>query len=219
MDKKKSIMIVDDNKEFVTLLNDYINLQDDMEVVKCHYDGLNAVETIKNVKPDVLLLDIIMPEKDGIAVLEELSSENIKIPLIIIMSSIGQERITQKAISLGATYYVIKPFDMKNIVTRIRDLLETDIVYESNQNKSQQKLDSMLVKNGISTLEVRVTNAIHDVGVPAHIKGYQFVREAIIMAVNNEEIINSVTKTLYPNLSKMFQTTPSRVERAIRHAI
>ena len=219
MDKKKNIMIVDDNREFVALLKDYIDIQDDMEVTKCHYDGLNAVEQIKETKPDVLLLDIIMPEKDGITVLEELSDNNIKIPLIIIMSSIGQERITQKAISLGAAYYVIKPFDMKSITTRIRDLLDPQGEFEIIKNKTQNKINNELAKNGISNLEIRVTNAIHDVGVPAHIKGYQYVREAIIMAVNNEEIINSVTKTLYPNLSKMFQTTPSRVERAIRHAI
>lgn len=218
MDKKK-VMIIDDNREFVSLLNDYINIQDDMSVCKCHYDGVDAVNLIKEERPDVLLLDIIMPGKDGIIVLEELCKEGIKIPLIIIMSSIGQERITQKAISLGAAYYVIKPFDMKNLAMRIRDLLDTNITFKKISEEDQARVDSTLLKQSITSLEIRVTNAIHDVGVPAHIKGYQYVREAIIMAVNNEDVINSVTKTLYPTLSKMFKTTPSRVERAIRHAI
>lgn len=216
---KKKVMIIDDNREFVSLLNDYVNVQDDMRVCKNHYDGIDAVEVIKEEKPDVLLLDIIMPGKDGIMVLEELWHEKIKIPLIIIMSSIGQERITQKAISLGAAYYVIKPFDMKTLSMRIRDLLDPNLSYKKLSEDDQARVDGELLKRTITSLEVRVTNIIHDVGVPAHIKGYQFVREAIIMTVNNEDMISAVTKTLYPTLSKMFGTTPSRVERAIRHAI
>lgn len=220
MDEKIKIMIVDDNKEFVKILTTFVNGEDDMEVVGCEYDGLNAVSLIKAEKPDVLLLDIIMPEKDGLAVLEEMNEKLEEKPLVIMMSAIGQEKITQKALSLGALYYVVKPFDLATLTERLRELAgssSTSAVYERGKSKYSFKVKSNVKK--IAPLEVRVTNLIHDVGVPAHIKGYQYLREAIILAVENADIINAVTKTLYPMLAKSFKTTPSRVERAIRHAI
>lgn len=209
---KIKIMIVDDNKEFVKLLNMYINSQKDMIALEPLHDGTNAIEAIKQSKPDVLLLDVVMPEKDGLSVLEDMKDEvGMKKPVTIIMSAIGQEKVTQKAISLGATYYVVKPFDMITLVDRIRDLLK-----EEDEIKTEYMV---AYGNKNLPLEVRVTQMIHDVGVPAHIKGYQYIREAIMLAVQNEEILNSVTKALYPTLSQKFSTTPSRVERAIRHAI
>lgn len=218
MSNKTKVMIVDDNKEFVKLLTMYINTQEDMEVIHTAYDGQDVINTIKDKKPDVLLLDIIMPEKDGLGVLEDMvNNQDITIPTTIVMSAIGQEKITQKAISLGATYYVVKPFDMATLVERVRDLLSNEIVVDiKDQGICCSK--NTLKPNDIS-LEVRTTNIIHDVGVPAHIKGYQYIREAILLAVENEDIINAITKTLYPTLAKKFNTTPSRVERAIRHAI
>ena len=214
MDNKNNfkIMVVDDNKEFVKLLNMYINTQKDMTALPPVFDGTNAVSAIKQSKPDVLLLDVVMPEKDGLTVLEELNDEvGMDKPIIIMMSAIGQEKITQRAISLGATYYVVKPFDMITLVDRVRDLL----------TETEEVKNEFMVAYGNKNLpiEVRVTQMIHDVGVPAHIKGYQYIREAIILAVNDEDILNSVTKSLYPALSYKFNTTPSRVERAIRHAI
>ena len=212
MENKTKIMVVDDNKEFVKLINMYINSQKDMVALDPLYDGTNAISAIKQSKPDVLLLDVVMPEKDGLTVLEELSDEvGMEKPLIVIMSAIGQEKVTQKAISLGATYYVVKPFDMITLIDRVRDILK---------EKDEVKEEYMVAYGNKSLpLEVRVTQMIHDVGVPAHIKGYQYIREAIMLAVNDEDIINSITKTLYPTLSEKFNTTPSRVERAIRHAI
>ena len=212
MENKTKIMVVDDNKEFVKLINMYINSQKDMVALDPLYDGTNAISAIKQSKPDVLLLDVVMPEKDGLTVLEELSDEvGMEKPLIVIMSAIGQEKVTQKAISLGATYYVVKPFDMITLIDRVRDILK---------EKDEVKEEYMVAYgNKNLPLEVRVTQMIHDVGVPAHIKGYQYIREAIMLAVNDEDIINSITKTLYPTLSEKFNTTPSRVERAIRHAI
>ena len=209
---KLKIMVVDDNKEFVKLLNMYINSQKDMVALEPLYDGTNVIDAIKQSKPDVMLLDVVMPEKDGLSVLEDLNDEvGLEKPITIIMSAIGQEKITQKAISLGATYYVVKPFDMITLVDRIRDLLK-----EEEEVKSEYMV---AYGNKNLPLEVRVTQMIHDVGVPAHIKGYQYIREAIMLAVENEDILNSVTKALYPSLSQKFNTTPSRVERAIRHAI
>ena len=219
MNDKLKIMVVDDNKEFVKILTMFVNGEQDMEVVCSAYDGLNAISLIKEYNPDVILLDIIMPEKDGLAVLEEIHEKIENKPLIVMMSAIGQEKITQKALSLGAMYYVVKPFDLATLTDRLRELVGTTsntILERSNGEymfKTQNKSKKM------APIEVRVTNLIHDVGVPAHIKGYQYLREAIIMSVENEEVINAVTKTLYPTLAKSFKTTPSRVERAIRHAI
>ena len=212
MENKIKIMVVDDNKEFVKLLNMYINSQKDMVALDLLYDGTNVVSAIKQSNPDVLLLDVVMPEKDGLTVLEELTDEvGVNKPVIVMMSAIGQEKVTQKAISLGATYYVVKPFDMITLIDRVRELLK------ENDNVKNEYM--VAYGNKSLPLEVRVTQMIHDVGVPAHIKGYQYIREAIILAVNDEDIINSITKTLYPTLSAKFNTTPSRVERAIRHAI
>jgi len=212
MEEKIKIMVVDDNREFTKLINMYINSQKDMIALESLHDGNNVVEAIKQSNPDVLLLDVVMPEKDGLTVLKEFKEEaGIKKPTIIMMSAIGQEKVTQNAISLGATYYVVKPFDMITLIDRVRDLLR-----ENNDNKSEYMI---AYGNKNLPLEVRVTQMIHDVGVPAHIKGYQYIREAIMLAVNDEDIINSITKELYPTLSEKFNTTSSRVERAIRHAI
>ncbi|MEG0873465.1 MAG: sporulation transcription factor Spo0A [Clostridia bacterium] len=214
---KKKIMIFDDNKEFVQILKNFLNIQSDIEVIYYGFDGINAAKKIAEHKPDLVLLDIIMPEKDGLTVLQELKDENMDImPTIVIISSIGQEKITQRALALGATYYIVKPFDMKNLVVRIKELLEDNV---DDNLKEFSNINDIATRRLNSSIEIKVTNTIHDIGVPAHIKGYQYVREAIIMTIKDEEVINAVTKSLYPNLAKLFNTTPSRVERAIRHAI
>lgn len=215
---KTKILVADDNRDFANLLTRYINTQQDMEVVETVYDGKEALETLKKEeKPDVLLLDVIMPEMDGLSVLEEMLNMEDK-PIIIMITAIGQEKITQKALSLGALYYVVKPFDMSVLVNRIRDLVsESDNSIYMKETK--QSYITINTQDKDTTVEARVTNIIHDIGVPAHIKGYQYLREAIIMAMNDDEVINAVTKCLYPALAIKFKTTPSRIERAIRHAI
>lgn len=174
MNSKTKVMIVDDNKEFVKLLSMFINSQTDMEVVASAYDGKNAVNIINTCKPDILLLDVIMPEKDGLSVLEDMvREESNEKPTTIVMSAIGQEKVTQKAISLGATYYVVKPFDMATLTERLRDLVEEQQV-GSVSTPMYYSSSTINRNNSTSTpIEVRVTNIIHDVGVPAHIKGYQ----------------------------------------------
>lgn len=220
MSNKTKVMIVDDNREFVKLLTMYINTQDDMEVVYTAFDGQDIINSIKENKPDILLLDIIMPERDGLSVLEDMiKNQDITMPITVVMSAIGQEKITQKAITLGATYYVVKPFDMATLVERLRDLLSSEVTFDIPNTGICCMSSNNSQKTNEVSLEVRTTNMIHDVGVPAHIKGYQYIREAILLAVKNEEVINSITKTLYPTLARKFNTTPSRVERAIRHAI
>ena len=219
MEEKLKVMIVDDNAEFVKLLTMYINSQTDMQVVGSLNDGNGVVTKIKELKPDILLLDIIMPEKDGLVVLEELEEAVLeKRPFTVVMSAIGQEKITHKAISLGASYYVIKPFDLETLTNRLKEMVGTSSTafYE---NKGTKYVTAKTPMQRGEPVEVKVTNIIHDLGVPAHIKGYQYLREAIIISVENQEIINAITKTMYPLLAKKFKTTPSRVERAIRHAI
>ena len=219
MEEKMKVMIVDDNVEFVKILTMFIDSQADMKVVETLNDGKSVVAKLKECKPDILLLDIIMPERDGLAVLEDIEESALeKRPQVVVMSAIGQEKITGKAMSLGATYYVIKPFDLNVLVERLRELTTSNAAtfYES---KGPKYVSTKLNKISTEPVEVKVTNLIHDLGVPAHIKGYQYLREAIIMAVVNQEIINAVTKSLYPLLAKKYETTPSRVERAIRHAI
>ena len=225
MKEKTTVLIADDNQEFSQTLANYIQEQDDMEVIGIAKDGEEAIEMITNVMPDVALLDVIMPHLDGIGVLEKMSIIKCdKKPICIMLSAVGQDKITQKAVGLGAEYYVVKPFDIELLIKRIRELKN----FKPNQNVNNliaKEIKSQYVEiptNGEKSqenLEALVTNIIHEVGVPAHIKGYQYLREAIIMVVNDIDVINQITKSLYPQIAQKFDTTPSRVERAIRHAI
>lgn len=225
MKEKTTILIADDNQEFSQTLANYIHEQDDMEVIGIAKDGEEAVDMITNIMPDVALLDVIMPHLDGIGVLEKMNIiKSNKKPICIMISAVGQDKITQKAVNLGAEYYVVKPFDIELLIKRIRELKN----FKPNQNvnnflgKEMKQQYVEIPENGEKSqenLEALVTNIIHEVGVPAHIKGYQYLREAIIMVINDIDVINQITKCLYPQIANKFHTTPSRVERAIRHAI
>lgn len=225
MKEKMSILIADDNQEFSQTLANYIQEQADMEVIGIAKDGEEAIGMIPNVNPDIVLLDVIMPHLDGIGVLEKLATSNLeKKPICIMLSAVGQDTITQKAITLGAEYYVVKPFDIELLIKRIRELKNFNPGQNSNSFITREikqqyvEIPAEGAKNQ-ENLEALVTNIIHEVGVPAHIKGYQYLREAIIMVVNDIDVINQITKSLYPRIAYKFNTTPSRVERAIRHAI
>ena len=225
LNEKIRILVADDNKEFGDTLVSYLEKEENFEVVGIARDGNQAVDEITMMKPDIVLIDIIMPHLDGLGVLEKLNESNMENkPMCIILSAVGQDKITQKAINLGAQYYIVKPFDIQILVKRIKELK----YYQPSQYKNNfisreiktQYIDiSPEEKKNEENLEALVTNVIHEVGVPAHIKGYQYLREAIIMVVNNIEVINQITKQLYPDIAKKYGTTPSRVERAIRHAI
>jgi two-component system response regulator (stage 0 sporulation protein A) len=216
---KIKILIADDNKEFSNILSEYLKGQNDFEVVAVAKDGLEAVKYVTTYQPDVLVLDIIMPHLDGLGVLEKINSmTNINLPKVIVLSAVGQDKITQRAINLGAEYYVVKPFDMEIFSKRIRQMFST------NQGTSEIRRSSIMVTETHSyakanSLEAEITNIIHEIGVPAHIKGYLYLREAIQMVVNDIELLSAVTKELYPSIAKKYNTTASRVERAIRHAI
>lgn len=225
MKEKISILIADDNQEFSHTLSSYINSQDDMEVIAVAKDGNEAVEMISNTMPDVVLLDVIMPHLDGLGVLEKVNMIKIdKKPICIMLSAVGQDKITQNAIIAGADYYIVKPFDIEVLIQRIREIR----FFKPNQTggnfitrEPRQKYIELPENEGKKeeNLEALVTNIIHEVGVPAHIKGYQYLREAIMMVVNDIDVINQITKSLYPKIAFKYNTTPSRVERAIRHAI
>ncbi len=229
MKEKITVLIADDNQEFSTTLATYLKNQDDMVVVGRAKDGNEALDMVSSLMPDIILLDVIMPHLDGIGVLEQINMIKMnKKPICIMLSAVGQDKITRRAIELGAEYYVVKPFDIDLLITRIRELKN----YKPSQAnnfiardreigiaKSQYIDISNMSTNKEDNLEALVTNVIHEVGVPAHIKGYQYLREAIIMVVNDIDVINQITKCLYPQIARKFHTTPSRVERAIRHAI
>lgn len=222
MREKISVLIADDNQEFSHTLSSYINSQEDMEVVGMARDGNEAIEMIRNVKPNVVLLDVIMPHLDGIGVLEKINELNDAKPTCIMLSAVGQDKITQKAIMLGADYYVVKPFDIELLIKRIREIKyfkPTQTINNFISREQKQRYIEISRDAGEDNLEALVTNIIHEVGVPAHIKGYQYLREAIMMVVKDIDIINQITKNLYPNIAAKYETTPSRVERAIRHAI
>lgn len=224
MKGKIKILIADDNLDFVSTLITYFDTQEDVEIVATAKDGYEAYKKIVEEKPQVVLLDVIMPHLDGLGVLEKLISSNIDLPMCVMLSAVGQDSITAQAINLGAQYYVLKPFDMDVLMKRIREMIETP---PKNKpiipiNTKEQKTSYISINGQTSKeelLEIKVTNIIHEIGVPAHIKGYQYLRDGIMMVVNNIEVINQITKQLYPDLAKKYKTTPSRVERAIRHAI
>lgn len=221
MKEKITVLIADDNQEFSKTLATYLSNQEDMEVVAIAKDGMEAVEKVNETLPDIAILDVIMPHLDGLGVLERINNSNLsKKPICIMLSAVGQDKITQKAIGLGAEYYIIKPFDIELLIRRIKEIKN----FKPNPPNSFTRRDGArsyidITTKTSSNLEALVTNIIHEVGVPAHIKGYQYLREAIMMVVNDIDVINQITKSLYPQIATKFGTTSSRVERAIRHAI
>ncbi len=212
------VAIADDNKDFCGLLNDTLGAEKDIDIIWIANNGKEAISCLKKDDPDVLILDNIMPYIDGFEVLEQIPDMDLpKRPKIIILTAMGHETLTKRAISLGADYYIVKPFDMNILLKRIYNLAgRGSLVKPAERDNSRTSGSSQLSS---SSLEMDITNLIHEIGVPAHIKGYQYLRLAITLCVENMDLISAVTKELYPMIAKEFDTTPSRVERAIRHAI
>ncbi|TWH48953.1 sporulation transcription factor Spo0A [Sporomusa sp. KB1] len=208
------VAIADDNKEFSDILQECLNREPDIELVGVAYNGEQILSIIEEKLPDVIILDIIMPHLDGLGVLERLNlSNNTKRPKIIMLTAFGQETITQRVVELGADYYVLKPFNMDVLISRIRQLAGTvNVAHPVTAAATMPVVKSR-------PIDVEVTNIIREIGIPAHIKGYQYLRDAIMMIVAEVELLGAVTKVLYPMIAEKYSTTPSRVERAIRHAI
>ncbi|NLZ53924.1 MAG: sporulation transcription factor Spo0A [Thermoanaerobacteraceae bacterium] len=213
-EQKIKLLIVDDNKEFCNLVVEFFENQKDIRVVGVAHDGLEALEKIDQLAPEVLILDLIMPNLDGLGVIERLSHKTER-PKIVVLSAVGQDKITQKAITLGADYYIVKPFDLNILVDRVRQMVDINSTFV----QQTQKRNVSFTTDKKNNLEAQITNIIHEIGIPAHIKGYFYIREAIYMVINNVELLSAVTKELYPSIAGKYNTTPSRVERAIRHAI
>ena len=214
MNDKISVLIADDNVDFAEGLADYLKTTKDISVVATAYNGNEALSLIEETSPDVVILDIIMPERDGLSVLKRLRECSKKKPKCIVISVTGSSSIMETAMDLGADYYLLKPQSPASIADTIRS-------FSPNSIKSSSKIDQLLENNEKETvdLETIVTEFIHELGVPAHIKGYQYIRSAIMMVVDDMDMLNYITKQLYPSIAKQYKTTSSRVERAIRHSI
>ena len=214
---KLNVAIADDNEITRELLGEIVSSDEELQLIGTAKDGVEACHLIKEKEPDVVLLDIVMPKLDGLGVLDKIREDQTlkNRPAFLMVSAVSNERITEDVFSRGADYYIMKPFDNGIILDRIKTVIRRKNAKEIRKPEVFEKNELCSVQN----LEEDVTEIIHEVGVPAHIKGYQYLREAIIMCVNNMDMLNSITKILYPGIAKKFQTTPSRVERAIRHAI
>ena len=220
--KKIKVLIADDNIELTSLLTEFISCQADIEIIGTHENGETVLEVLKTEEIDVLLLDVVMPKVDGLSVLEKLSTDASynKPAHIIMFTAFNQEKILSRAAELGASYFMMKPFELNNMVDVIRDIYNRNDAQPSFPNKSHQSLlTKMVERSDVFDLETEITQVLHEIGVPAHIKGYLYLRESISMIYHEIEMLGAITKTLYPEVAKKYKTTSSRVERAIRHAI
>ena len=212
-----NVAIGDDNERILEILGEIVSSDQDLTLVGKAGNGEEMYQIIKNKEPDVVLLDLIMPKMDGLSVMEEVAkNKNLKkSPQFIIITAVGQEKITEDAFRKGASYYIMKPFHNETVLNRIK-YIQSEVLEDNHKvkhtvvNRKEAPEDN---------LENQVTNMIHEIGIPAHIKGYHYLRDAIMMAVNDMDVLNAITKILYPTVAKKYQTTSSRVERAIRHAI
>ena len=206
MDKITTVLIADNSEEFCTQLKAALQQSQGFGVVGTASDGEQVLRILQERKVDVLVLDMMLPKRDGIGVLKALAAMDRK-PVTLATSGFVTEYVASAAAGLGVRYLMLKPCDIEAVVERLEEI---------RGSTRERQTVSRRVDNNIETM---VTNIIHEIGVPAHIKGYQYLREAIIIAVKDMDVINAITKVLYPQVAKTFQTTPSRVERAIRHAI
>lgn len=205
------VVSIDDNQDIREGFSDFFKNNPNITLAGTAENGADGYELIKKEKPDVVILDIVMPKLDGLGLLEKLAEENINTK-IIMYSAIGNDKVVQKTFSLGAQYYIMKPSDMHDIEMRIVECCSAPSTHSSIIGAT----DTHITENNLESV---ITDIIHDIGVPAHIKGYNYLREAIGLCIKDDEFINSITKLLYPTVAKNFSTTSSRVERAIRHAI
>ncbi|MBE6948492.1 MAG: sporulation transcription factor Spo0A [Ruminococcaceae bacterium] len=210
MDNKILVAIADPNDEIRGMLSEALGMEGTFRVCGSVGDGISALELVRRTNPSILIMDVILPKLDGMGVLEKINAMPGKKPEVIITSAFAREHIVGTALNLGAAYFLQKPYDVAQVVSRMRQIVA---------GRKSDKLNVARKPRTLPSVESLVTEIIHEIGIPAHIKGYQYLREAIILTVNDMDIINAVTKVLYPTVAKKFGTTASRVERAIRHAI
>ena len=206
MEHATTVLIADSAEEFCSSLSAALRKTEGFQIVGIATDGEQAIRMIQERKPEILVLDLMLSKQDGLSVLKAVNNMEHK-PLTLATSGFVTEYVSAAAANLGARYLMLKPCDMAALVERLEEI------------RGGATLRLPAKRNDKNSIETMVTGIIHEIGVPAHIKGYQYLREAIIIAVNDMDVINAITKVLYPQVAKTFQTTPSRVERAIRHAI
>ena len=207
MEKRTTVLIADSSEEFCNALSSSLQRSDRFQLIGTACDGEQALHLLEERKPDILVLDLMLSKKDGLSILKTLAASDRR-PAVIATSGFVTDYVASSAAGLGVAYLVLKPCDMESLVDRMEEIR----IGEPQRNPPVRR-------SAPQSIEALVTGIIHEIGVPAHIKGYQYLREAIIIAVNDMDVINAITKVLYPQVAKTFQTTPSRVERAIRHAI
>jgi len=200
MGNKRTILLADANEEFRSLLRAALENSEEFAVVGDTGDGAEALRMLQQLQPELAVIDLVLPGVDGTGILRQLQGGRTR---VIVLSAFCTDRVVAEAMALGAVYFLPKPCETGALLERLHAVF--------GQSEAPEE--------GMAALKNQVTSIIHEIGVPAHIKGYQYLREAIIIAVNDMEVINAVTKVLYPAVAKRFATTPSRVERAIRHAI
>ena len=212
------VSVVDSNAKVSNDIVSYFEKSEKIEVVSTYASAFDALEFMADDKCDVVLTDIVLPNIDGFAFMEKLNNlDLVKQPKVIVISALSGDGFIQKAFNMGANYYMVKPFNMDMLEARIMDVYYDRLTASSESVNRPMEIVSAKPKN--KGVDEKITNIFITVGIPAHIKGYQFLREAIKMAIDNPEIINSITKKLYPSIASRFETTASKVERAIRHAI
>lgn len=212
--EKIKILIADNNDTDARNLKDFLETQDEFLVENVIKNGDEVITEVMEKQPDILILELILPNIDGIAVMSTLNKIGLrKRPKIIVTSSISHEKTIREAMNTGANLFVLKPFDEQTISDRIKSIMRMNVKDRAKEIITQEKREKTV------SVEKDVTAIMHEIGVPAHIKGHQYLRSAILMVVENSDILGGVTKSLYPMVAQKYNTTPSRVERAIRHAI
>jgi len=204
------VMLADDNLNILRLLTDYLARKPDIEVVAAVSDGVEIPDSVRQHAPDILVMDIIMPRRDGFMTLEALNGMEPSLrPRVIVLTGLARDDFIMRAIQLGASYYMVKPFDMNLLYERIVEIARDQ----------PQSVVAAAHEGPEETLDEQITNLFLTLGIPAHIKGYQYLREAVHMVLENHDVINRITKELYPGIARKFDTSASKVERAMRHAI
>jgi len=210
MDKIR-VMLADDNQNILRLLSDFFARKDDIELVAAISDGMEIPDAVLEHAPDILVMDIIMPRRDGFMTLEQLNRmEMVQRPKVIVLTGLARDDFIMRAIQLGASYYMVKPFDMNLLYSRIQEIARTESMPMTGGGEKADHEESV---------DEQITNLFLTLGIPAHIKGYQYLREAVRMVLDNRDMINRITKELYPGIARKFDTSASKVERAMRHAI
>ena len=209
--EKIRVMLADDNLNLLRLLTDYLSRKPDIELVAAVSDGVEIPDAVRQFAPDILVMDIIMPRRDGFMTLEALNAMEASLrPRVIVLTGLARDDFIMRAIQLGASYYMVKPFDMGLLYERI---------VEVAREQPPATLTAAAGDGPEESVDEQITNLFLTLGIPAHIKGYQYLREAVRMVLENHDLINRITKELYPGIARRFDTSASKVERAMRHAI